>query len=119
MGILTSRGFRFSFGLLMALTAVSLMALPAFAAKQPKADVCHYQAEDELDSEGNVVSELGWRIIEISGNAVKAHEGIHTDGTDFDFVIDDAVLGDGNDTSDCEALTPFIVEVDEDEFEVV
>lgn len=91
------------------IVATSAFATPAFAAKTVKSDVCHYQAEDVFEDEV-LVSPLGWRIINISGNALKAHVGMHTDGVDSDFVINDEV-----DLAACMALEPFIEEVDEDE----
>ena len=44
----------------------------------------------------------GGRIINISRNAIKAHIGLHTDGADEDFVIDDAVAGET--LADCQLL---------------
>lgn len=93
----------------------AMFADTADAAKAPKYDVCHYQAEGELvdpdgipDTGDEFVDPLGWRIINISGNALKAHVDKHTDGVGFDFVIDDSTLGDGNDSTNCTALSPFI-----------
>ncbi len=92
-------------------------AAPVDAAKLPKVDVCHYQVEDELlldglgdpvlDEFGDpiIVDPAGWRVINISGNALLAHidgDGLHPghgDGTTMDFVI-----GDGDDPGTCLGL---------------
>ena len=99
--------------LVIAAVATFSFAAPAEAAKQPKSDVCHYQDVDKLvdpdgvpDSGDEFIDPLGWRIINISGNALNAHVGVHTDGAASDFVIDDNVAG--STTADCMALTPFI-----------
>jgi|GEM_PF-1897901 hypothetical protein len=93
-------------------------AAPVDAAKAPKFDVCHYQVEDELpldefgepfiDEFGDtvIVDPAGWRVINISGNALPAHIGDedlhpgHGDGAAMDFVI-------GNQT-DADACTVLI-----------
>ena len=84
-------------------------AAPVDAAKAPKFDVCHYQVEDELpldefgepfiDEFGDtvIVDPAGWRVINISGNALPARHG---DGAAMDFVI-------GNQT-DADACTVLI-----------
>ncbi|MDA0770440.1 MAG: hypothetical protein O2821_09475 [Chloroflexi bacterium] len=87
-------------------------ASPVDAAKMPKFDVCHYQAEDELlldelgvpvlDEFGNptILDPAGWRMINVSGSALPAHiDGDalhpgHTDGTTMDYVITDQAGAD-------------------------
>jgi hypothetical protein len=96
--------------MLAVLALGSIIAIPTFAAAQGKSDVCHYQDEDVVDDEGNIVDPLGWRIININDNALSAHVGVHTDGSASDFVIND---DDTNDTEDCEALSPFIPKDDD------
>ncbi|MBI4337190.1 MAG: hypothetical protein HY683_05095 [Chloroflexi bacterium] len=100
--------------LLAALLLSVVLALPALAGKEPKSDVCHFQAEDEfapgpdgvLGTEDDVlVSPLGWRVISISDNALPAHIGEHTDGAVSDFVISTE-----DDLARCQALEPFIEE---------
>ena len=83
-------------------------AAPVDAAKAQKSDVRHYQAENEylLDDLGNqvldefdapiVVDPLGWRVINVSGNALPAHLG---DETIMDFLI-----VDGDDADACTVL---------------
>jgi hypothetical protein len=101
-------------GVMLAVLALgSIIAIPTFAAPQGKSDVCHYQDEDVVDDEGNIVDPLGWRIININDNALSAHVGVHTDGSTSDFVINDGDEDDTNDTEDCEALTPFIPKDDD------
>lgn len=94
-----------------ALFAVTIgfgMFTPAMAAKMPKADVCHFE-DAVVDEEGNVVQEAYWTIININGNAVKAHEGKHGDGTTTDFVINTP-----EDEERCRSLPNFQDRVDED-----
>ncbi len=83
----------------------SAFSSTAEAAKLPKADVCHYQAEDELllDEFGDpvldefddviVIDAAGWRVINISENALDAHLGVglehpgHGDGVFMDDLL--------------------------------
>ncbi len=96
----------------LAVGLTGLMALPASAAPEPKATVCHFQAEDEFDAGADgilgteddvLVEPLGWRIINISGNALSAHVGIHGDGTTSDFAIVTE-----EDLAACQSLVPFV-----------
>ena len=85
------------FAVIMGISALG----PAMAAKAPKSDVCHF-SEEEIDPVTGAITPAQWIIININGNALKAHVDKHTDGTDFDFVIDDNDLDPNNDTSVCE-----------------
>ena len=87
-------------------------AAPVDAAKQAKFEVCHYQVENELlvDEFGEpvldefeepiVIDPAGWRMINVSGNALPAHtdgDALHPghgDGETMDFVIADAAGAD-------------------------
>ncbi|MCV0393036.1 MAG: hypothetical protein K5790_07080 [Nitrosopumilus sp.] len=70
---------------------------PAMAAKADKIDVCHFSEEEiilvDLDGDGIPETEevipAEWKVINISGNAEKAHVGKHTDGENFDEKISD------------------------------
>jgi len=94
----------------LTITAITLFAVtmgigfltPALAVPPPKIFVCHFD-EVTYDELGNPVSGTDdWIVIHISTNAESAHVGIHTDGSgNYDTVVDDSTLGDGNDSSDC------------------
>lgn len=95
----------------IALFAVTIgmgMLTPAMAAKMEKVDVCHFE-EAQVDEDGNIVLEVFWTIINISGNALPAHEGKHGDGTTTDFVIETA-----EDEAACRALPNFQESADEE-----
>ncbi len=65
---------------------------PAMAAKMDKIDVCHFAEEEiEIDPETGeeTVTPAEWKVININGNAQKAHVGKHTDGENFDELISD------------------------------
>ncbi len=65
---------------------------PAMAVKMDKIDVCHFEeAEIETLEDGTEVevSPAEWKVININGNAEKAHVGKHTDGENFDGKISD------------------------------
>ncbi len=70
----------------------------AEAAKLPKSAVCHYQDVDKIliDEFGNEsIDPLGWRVINISNNALDAHLGDglehpgHGDGVNMDDLLVD------------------------------
>lgn len=65
---------------------------PAMAVKMDKIDVCHF-AEEEIEIDpltgDEIVTPAEWKVINISGNAEKAHVGKHTDGESFDEKISD------------------------------
>ena len=71
---------------------------PAMAAKADKIDVCHFEEEEiilvDLDGDGTpetevVISPAEWKVININGNAEKAHVGKHTDGVNSDEKLSD------------------------------
>ena len=65
---------------------------PAMAEKKAKIDVCHFEeAEIETLEDGTEVeiSPAEWKVINISGNAEKAHVGKHTDGINSDEKLSD------------------------------
>ena len=65
---------------------------PAMAVKMDKIDVCHFEeAEIETLEDGTEVeiSPAEWKVINISGNAEKAHVGKHTDGVNSDEKLSD------------------------------
>jgi hypothetical protein len=92
------------FAVIMGVSAIS----PATAAKQPKSDVCHFESE-EIDPVTGEVTPAFWTIININGNALKAHVDKHGDGITSDFVIETA-----QDDLDCRALPNFQETVDEE-----
>lgn len=100
--------WKISLGIGMTVLAIGALSTTVLAAPQPKIDVCHYQDADVLDADGNIVDPQGWRIININGNALKAHEGVHTDGTSFDFVVDDSDADPSNDSAMCGTPSPSI-----------
>lgn len=64
---------------------------PAMAAKPDKVEkiwVCHFaEAEEgEVDVNGDLVEDQ-WKVINISGNAKKAHVDKHTDGEFYDIEL--------------------------------
>jgi hypothetical protein len=65
---------------------------PAMAVKMDKIDVCHF-AEEEIEVDPvtgeETVTPAEWKVININGNAEKAHVGKHTDGESFDEKISD------------------------------
>jgi len=83
----------------LAITAIVMFAVmlgisaltPAMAVKADKIDVCHFSEEEiEIDTDGvETIIPAEWKIINISGNAEKAHVGKHTDGERFDEKISD------------------------------
>ena len=95
------------FAVIMGIGALS----PAMAAKQPKVDLCHYEAE-EIDPVTGEITPAFWTIININGNALKAHVDKHGDGVNSDFVIETP-----EDDAACRALPNFQETVDEDEEE--
>src|SRR3990172_11958580 len=93
----------------LTLTAIAMFAVimgmsalaPAMAVKPGKILMCHYDAIT-YDEFGTPISGTDdWIVISISPSAESPHD--HTDGTDYDFVVDDSTLGDGNDSDDCTA----------------
>jgi hypothetical protein len=64
---------------------------PAMAVKMDKIDVCHFSEEKiEIDADGvKTVIPAEWKVINISGNAEKAHVGKHTDNVEFDVLVSD------------------------------
>lgn len=71
------------FAVVLGMSALS----PALAAKMDKIDVCHFAEEEiEIDPETGeeIVIPAEWKVININGNAEKAHVGKHTDGENFD-----------------------------------
>lgn len=92
----------------LTLTAITLFAVtmgigfltPALAAPQPKILVCHFD-EMTTDEFGIVSGTDTWIVININQNAESAHVGVHTDGTLFDFVVNDTDGDDTNDSLDC------------------
>ena len=92
----------------------SAFSSTAEAAKLPKADVCHYQAEDELllDEFGDpvldefdeviVIDAAGWRVINISENALDAHlgDGLEQPGHGDGVFMDDLLSNVGTE-QDC------------------
>jgi hypothetical protein len=64
---------------------------PAMAVKMDKIDVCHFSEEKiEIDADGfETVIPAEWKVINISGNAEKAHVGKHTDNVEFDVLVSD------------------------------
>ena len=94
----------------LALTAISMIAaIMAFGALSPamaapnenandkakvgKVSICHWDEGVADDPETTDVDEsepAQWIVINVSGNAQKAHVGKHTDGTSFDTLIDDS-----------------------------
>lgn len=94
---------------------------PAFAAKESKQLICHFEPEyieydtngdgvvDEFDDPEGVVVPAEWKVINVNGNALSAHVGVHTDGVDYDDLVDDSegTLDDGDITTDaCLARNP-------------
>jgi len=75
------------FAVIMGMSALA----PAMAVKADKIDVCHFSEEEiEIDADGvETIIPAEWKIINISGNAEKAHVGKHTDGESFDEKISD------------------------------
>jgi hypothetical protein len=94
----------------LALTAIAMIAAimafgvatPALAApnenandkaKVGKVSICHWDEGVLDDPETTDVDETEpaqWVVINVSGNAQKAHVDKHTDGTSFDALIDDS-----------------------------
>ena len=76
------------FAVILGMSALS----PAMAEKKAKIDVCHFEeAEIETLEDGTEVeiSPAEWKVINISGNAEKAHVGKHTDGINSDEKLSD------------------------------
>jgi len=67
------------FAVMLGISAFS----PAMAAKEAKIFVCHFE-EEELDADGNIIEDAQWKVININGNAKKAHVDKHTDGINYD-----------------------------------
>lgn len=61
-------------------TLLAVMSMPAFAAKQDKIDICHFDLDYGV-----------WKLINISGNAVDKHFENHDDG-----LPDSDTLGTGS-----------------------
>jgi len=93
----------------LTLTAIALFAVtlgigfltPAMAAKDIKFDVCHFEEEQIIPTDSNgdgVIDEndtptvvpAEWKVININGNALSAHLGVHGDGVNVDQLIDDS-----------------------------
>ena len=95
----------------LTLTAIAMFAVimgmsalaPAMAVKPGKILMCHYDAITYDEFNVPISGTDDWVVISISLNAQSAHDGIHTDGSLYDFVVDDSTLGDGNDSDDCTA----------------
>lgn len=68
-----------------------------------KTMLCHFQ-EEVLDENGAVLEEASVSIIEVNDRALDTHLA------HLDWIIDDSVLGDGNDSTDC-PVTPDVDEV--------
>jgi len=90
------------------LTAIALFAVtmgigfltPALAAPLPKISVCHFD-EITTDADGITSGTDDWIVISINQNAQSAHVPVHTDGTLYDFVVNDTDGDDTNDSQDC------------------
>lgn len=98
------------FAVMMSLNMYS----PAMAAKEQKYDVCHFEEEQVIPTDSNgdgVIDEndtptvipAEWEVININGNALSAHLGVHGDGVNVDQLIDDAEIPaeDTVSTEDC------------------
>ncbi|HXV38117.1 MAG TPA: hypothetical protein VD699_00885 [Nitrosopumilaceae archaeon] len=106
----------------LTLTAIAMFAVmmslsmysPAMAAKEIKYDVCHFEEEqiiledtngdgviDENDTPTVIPAE--WKVININGNSLSAHLGVHGDGVNVDQLIDDSAepAEDTVSTEDC------------------
>ena len=72
-------------------------------AKVGKVSICHWDEgvpDDPATPDVNESEPAQWVVINVSGNAQKAHVGKHTDGTSFDTLIDDSAAADGTITTD-------------------
>ena len=97
----------------LSITAIGMFAVilgmsmfsPAMAAKQGKFNVCHFEEEQIIPTDSNgdgVIDEndtptvipAEWKVININGNAVSAHVGVHGDGVNVDQLIDDTFTAD-------------------------
>jgi len=106
----------------LTLTAIAMFAVmmglsmysPAMAAKQDKFDVCHFEEEQIIPTDSNgdgVIDEndtptvvpAEWVVININGNALSAHLGVHGDSVNVDQLIDDGDIPaeDTVSTADC------------------
>lgn len=109
---------------IVALTG-ALLAGPAFAAKSPKVDVCHYAAPETIvtittDAAGDPITITTheperWGVNNVSESSVADHEANHYevhDGRDdkYDFEIDGEP---GRTMEDCGALMANNINVDE------
>ena len=94
----------------LAITAIAMIAAimafgvssPALAApnenanekaKVGKVSICHWDEgvlNDPATPDVDESEPAQWVVINVSGNAQKAHVGKHTDGTSFDALIDDS-----------------------------
>ena len=88
----------------LSITAIGMFAVilgmgmfsPAMAAKQNKFDVCHFEEEQTIDNGDGTTTVIPavWEVININGNALSAHIGVHGDGVNFDQLIDDTFTVD-------------------------
>ncbi len=96
----------------LSITAIGMFAVilgmsmfsPAMAAKQDKFDVCHFEEAYDVwtDLNGDGIVDEGevetipaeWKVININGNALSAHVGVHGDGVNVDQLIDDTFTAD-------------------------